>query len=44
VDKIDDIMNYGVMMTPALAINGEVKISAKVPKPKQIAQWIEEAM
>ena len=44
VDKIDDIMNYGVMMTPALAIDGEVKIAGKVPKPKEIAQWIEGAM
>ena len=44
VDKIDDIMNYGVMMTPALAIDGEVKISGKVPKPKEIAQWMKEAM
>ena len=44
VDKIDDIVNYGVMMTPALAIDGEVKIAGKVPKPKKIAEWIQEAM
>ena len=44
VDKIDDIMNYGVMMTPALAIDGEVKIAGKIPDPKQIAKWIQEAM
>ena len=43
VEKIDDIMNYGVMMTPALAIDGDVKISGKVPSPKQIAEWIAKA-
>ena len=44
VDKIKDIMNYGVMMTPALAIDGDVKTSGKIPNPKQIAQWLQEAM
>jgi len=44
VDKIDDIMNYGVMMTPALAIDGEVKIAGKIPSPKQIVGWIQEAI
>ena len=44
VEKIDDIMAYGVMMTPALAIDGDVKIAGKIPNPKQIAQWIQEAM
>ena len=43
VEKIEDIMNYGIMMTPALAIDGDVKISGKVPSPKQIAEWIREA-
>jgi small redox-active disulfide protein 2 len=44
VEKIDDIMNYGVMMTPALAINGDVKVAGKIPDPKQIAKWIQEAI
>jgi len=43
VDKIKDIMNYGVMMTPALAIDGDVKVSGKLPSPEQIAGWIKEA-
>ena len=42
VDKIQDIMNFGVMMTPALAIDGDVKVSGKVPSPEQIAGWIKE--
>jgi small redox-active disulfide protein 2 len=40
VEKIQDIMNYGVMMTPALAIDGEVKIVGKIPTPNQITEWI----
>ena len=42
VDKINDIMNFGVMMTPALAIDGDVKVSGKIPSPDQIVGWIKE--
>jgi len=31
VDQINDILNFGVMMTPALAVDGEVKCVGKVP-------------
>ena len=31
VEKINDIMNYGVMMTPALVVDGVVKTAGKVP-------------
>jgi len=40
VEKIQDIMNYGVMITPALAIDGEVKIVGKIPTPNQITEWL----
>jgi len=43
VEKIDDIMKYGVMITPALAINGEVKVAGKIPSPEQIAEWVKTA-
>ena len=43
VEKINDIMGFGVMMTPALAIDGEVKVSGKIPSPDQIIEWIKEA-
>lgn len=32
VTNLDEIMDYGVMITPALVVNGEVKIAGKVPK------------
>ena len=31
VTEINDIMAFGVMMTPALAVDGEVKVVGKVP-------------
>ncbi len=31
VTDISEIINFGVMMTPALAVNGEVKVVGKVP-------------
>ena len=43
VDKIDEIMKFGVALTPALVIDGEVKAAGKVPKAEQILAWIEEA-
>lgn len=36
VTNINDIMKFGVMMTPALAIDGEVKVMGKVPDPEAI--------
>jgi protein-disulfide isomerase len=34
-------MAYGVMSTPALVVDGVVKVAGKVPKPEQIKGWIE---
>jgi small redox-active disulfide protein 2 len=43
VEKIEDInkiLDYGVMMTPGIVIDGEVKVAGKIPDVKQIKQWI----
>ncbi|MHC4124373.1 MAG: thioredoxin family protein [Planctomycetota bacterium] len=40
VTDINDIMKFGVMMTPALAVDGEVKIVGKVPPPEEIEKMI----
>ncbi len=40
VEKIDEIMKYGVMMTPALVIDEEVKSSGRIPPAAEIASWI----
>ena len=36
VTQINDIMAMGVMVTPALAIDGEVKTAGKVVSPEDI--------
>jgi len=44
VEKVEDIqkiMSYGVLSTPALAIDGVVKVAGKVPKVEEIKGWIE---
>ena len=40
ITKISDISNYGVMMTPALVIDGQVKCVGKMPTVDDIAAWI----
>jgi small redox-active disulfide protein 2 len=42
VTDINIIIGYGVMLTPALVIDGEVKIAGKIPSKKEITEWIEE--
>ncbi len=43
IDKVEDIqqiMAYGIMMTPALVIDGEVKITGKVPSVDELKKLI----
>lgn len=40
VDKIPDIMSFGVMSTPALAVDGEVKVAGKLPDLDEIKNLI----
>ena len=45
VDKVTDVMEiakYGVFITPAVAIDGEVKSTGKIPDKEEIKKWIEE--
>jgi len=36
ITQINDIMKYGVMMTPALAVDGEVKLVGRAPSPDEL--------
>jgi len=36
VTDINEIMKFGVIMTPALVVDGEVKLVGKVPSPDEI--------
>jgi small redox-active disulfide protein 2 len=43
IEKITDIMeitNFGVMATPALAVDGQVKVVGKVPSTEEIKQML----
>jgi small redox-active disulfide protein 2 len=43
MDKVTDvkeIMKFGVMITPALVVDGEVKIAGKVPSVDEIKKLI----
>jgi len=40
VDQINDIINYGVMTTPALAIDGKVVVAGRIPSKDEIKKWI----
>jgi small redox-active disulfide protein 2 len=40
VTDLNEIMTFGVMMTPALAIDGQVKVVGKVPSPDEIKQML----
>ena len=40
VEKIVDIMKFGVMTTPALVVDGEVKSAGKVLSPEDIKKHL----
>jgi small redox-active disulfide protein 2 len=40
VTEISEIMKFGVMMTPALAIDGQVKSVGKVVSPDEIKKML----
>ena len=40
VEDIETILKYGVMITPAVVVDGDVKIVGKVPDEKEIRKWI----
>ncbi len=40
VTNLKQIMAFGVMMTPALVVDGVVKIVGKVPSPKEIKAFL----
>lgn len=40
VSELDKIMEYGVMMTPALVVDGEVKASGKIPGTEDLKKML----
>lgn len=44
VKEMDEIMAYGVAITPALVIDEDLKCSGRIPQKSEIAAWIQEAV
>ena len=42
VTDLEKILSYGVAMTPALVINGEVKCAGKIASVEEITKWVHE--
>ncbi|MGD9252153.1 MAG: thioredoxin family protein [Desulfobacterales bacterium] len=45
VEKVTDMMTiagFGVMATPAVVVDGEVKCAGKIPERDEIAAWLGE--
>lgn len=40
VEDMDKILSYGVMITPAVVIDGDVKIAGKIPTVEKVKDWI----
>ena len=43
IEKVTDLMKiagYGVLATPAVVVNGEVKCVGKIPGKEEILEWI----
>jgi small redox-active disulfide protein 2 len=43
IEDVDTILAHGVMMTPALVVDGEVKSTGRLPDEEQVVAWIAEA-
>jgi len=44
VEDMKEILNYAVLMTPGLVIDGELVVSGKVPDKAQVTRYIVNAL
>ena len=40
VTEIDKIIEYGVMSTPAIVVDGKVKAYGRIPEAEEIKKWL----
>ncbi len=43
VTDLQEIMRYGILMTPGLVIDGVIKSSGSIPKDDQLLAWLKGA-
>lgn len=43
VQDIKQIMTYKIISTPALVVNGQVKVAGRLPRKEELISYLEEA-
>ena len=43
IHDLDEIWRHGVISTPALIINGDIKCSGRMPSPAEVEKWLIDA-
>ena len=41
VTDFQEILSYGIMLTPALVVDGQVKFSGRVPKKDEVKKYLQ---
>ena len=44
IEELDKIMEAGILSTPGLAVDGEMKVTGRVPSSAEIEKWIKAKM
>lgn len=39
VEEVDEIAKRGVLSTPAVAVDGDVKVTGKIPSEEEVRSW-----
>lgn len=42
ISDLNEILEYDIMMTPGLVVNGEVACSGRIPKKEEIRKWLQQ--
>ena len=44
IEELDKIMEAGILSTPALSIDNEIKVTGRIPTSSEIERWIKAKM
>ncbi|MBZ2166429.1 thioredoxin family protein [Methanobacterium spitsbergense] len=44
IEELDKILEAGILSTPALAIDNEIKVTGRIPTSSEIEKWIKAKM
>jgi len=43
VERLDELVSYGILVVPALVVAGEVKCAGRVPSAGEVVGWLRAA-